>query len=148
MRWNWKNAFVGLTCASLLWLLVGLGHSEEARKAEGPAISNELMEQWQRKNPGRDWVAEEKALTTLISCVEGSRKGTFTASILSKISLCGIGSLRSLSLKGQGSSMMLICWGAALRFPVTCATRTQRTPIRKRIQSFRCRWAVWFSCGT
>lgn len=61
MRWNWKNAFVGLACASLLWLLVGLGHSEEGRKAEGPAISNELMEQWQRKNPGRDWVAEEKA---------------------------------------------------------------------------------------
>ncbi|MCG7851712.1 MAG: hypothetical protein MIO92_04245 [Methanosarcinaceae archaeon] len=60
MIWNWRNAFVGLACAALLWLSVGPGHSEEARKAEGQAIANELMEQWKRANPNRDWVAEEK----------------------------------------------------------------------------------------
>jgi thiosulfate dehydrogenase len=60
MIWNWRNAFVGLACAGLLWLSVGPGHSEEARKAEGQAIANELMEQWKRANPNRDWVAEEK----------------------------------------------------------------------------------------
>ena len=60
MFWNWRNAFVGLACAALLWVLVGPGHSEEARKPEGQAIANELMEQWKRANPNRDWVAEEK----------------------------------------------------------------------------------------
>jgi hypothetical protein len=60
MIWNWRNAFVGLACAALLWLSVGPGHSEEARKDEGQAIANELMEQWKRANPNRDWVAEEK----------------------------------------------------------------------------------------
>lgn len=65
MLWNWKNAFVGLACALLLWVLVGPGHSEEARKAEGQAISNELMEQWERANPGRDWVTEEKERHTI-----------------------------------------------------------------------------------
>ena len=60
MIWNWRNAFVGLACAALLWLSVGPGHSEDARKAEGQAIANELMEQWKRANPNRDWVAEEK----------------------------------------------------------------------------------------
>jgi thiosulfate dehydrogenase len=60
MIWNWRNAFVGLPCAALLWLSVGPGHSEDARKAEGQAIANELMEQWKRANPNRDWVAEEK----------------------------------------------------------------------------------------
>jgi thiosulfate dehydrogenase len=49
-----------LACAALLWVLVGPGHSEEARKAEGQAIANELMEQWKRANSNRDWVAEEK----------------------------------------------------------------------------------------
>ena len=60
MIWNWRNAFIGLACAALLWVLVGPGHSEEARKAEGQAIANELMEQWKRANSNRDWVAEEK----------------------------------------------------------------------------------------
>ena len=60
MIWNWRNAFIGLACAALLWVLVGPGHSEEARKAEGQAIANELMEQWKRENSNRDWVAEEK----------------------------------------------------------------------------------------
>jgi len=60
MIWNWRNAFIGLACAALLWVLVGPGHSEEARKAEGQAIANELMEQWKRANSDRDWVAEEK----------------------------------------------------------------------------------------
>ena len=60
MIWNWRNAFVGLACAALLWLSVGPGHSEDARKAEGQAIANELMEQWKRANPNRAWVAEEK----------------------------------------------------------------------------------------
>jgi thiosulfate dehydrogenase len=60
MIWNWRNAFIGLACAALLWVLVGPGHSEEARKAEDQAIANELMEQWKRANSDRDWVAEEK----------------------------------------------------------------------------------------
>ena len=57
---NWRNAFIGLACASFLWVLAGPGRSEEASKAEGQAIANELMEQWKRSHPGRDWVTEEK----------------------------------------------------------------------------------------
>jgi thiosulfate dehydrogenase len=65
MLWNLKNAFVGLACVCLLGVLVWPGHGEEDRKSEGQAVANELMEQWKRANPGRDWVAEEKERHTI-----------------------------------------------------------------------------------
>ena len=60
MFWNSKNVFAVLACALAIGLQVGTGHTQESQKAKGQAIANELMEQWKRANPDRDWVTEEK----------------------------------------------------------------------------------------
>jgi cytochrome c len=60
MFWNSRSVFAAFACALVLGLLVGLGHTQESQKAKGQAIANELMEQWKRSNPDRDWVTEEK----------------------------------------------------------------------------------------
>jgi cytochrome c len=72
MRWNWKNVFIGLVGALILWIGIGPGYGEEDKKAQGQAIANEIMEQWKRDNPGRDWVAEEKARHKIVPPADNS----------------------------------------------------------------------------
>ncbi len=67
MNWKKKNAFIISACIAVVWVAIGSYHSEtiaqdtgKAKAAEGQAIANEIMEQWRRQNPGRDWIAEEK----------------------------------------------------------------------------------------
>lgn len=67
MTWKKKNAFIIIACIALVWVVLGLSHKEtiakdagKAKTTGGQALANEIMEQWKRQNPGRDWIAEEK----------------------------------------------------------------------------------------
>jgi len=73
MRWNVKYAFMGLACAALLWFVAGPGHGEDARSKKGRAVAEELMEQWTRANPERDWVTEEKKRHKIVPPADNSR---------------------------------------------------------------------------
>jgi thiosulfate dehydrogenase len=72
MFWNPRNVVAVLACALVLGLLVGPGHTQESQKAKGPAIANELMEQWKRANPDRDWITEEKERHKIVPPADNS----------------------------------------------------------------------------
>jgi cytochrome c len=69
---NSRNVFAALAFTLVLALLAGLGHTQESQKAKGQAIANELMEQWKRANPDRDWVKEEKERHKIVPPADNS----------------------------------------------------------------------------
>jgi thiosulfate dehydrogenase len=72
MLWNSKNVLAVLASALAIGLLVGSGHTQESQKTKGQAIANELMEQWKRANPDRDWVTEEKERHKIVPPADNS----------------------------------------------------------------------------
>lgn len=85
MSQNAKNLWVVVISAVLLFTVVGLVHSENAKQkaareavsssekqASGPQVSEALMEQWRRERSGRNWIEEEKERHTIVPPADNS----------------------------------------------------------------------------